>query len=76
MKIRILPQEAQDGILRYRTFEELEKIYSQIIFRDFDLINEATLSNSEAFMESVTAHVFSRKIPIHSIKDSLFYMPI
>lgn len=75
IKIRIIPENSQDSILSQRTFKELKNIYAPVLFRDFDLINEATISNSEAFMESVTAHIFSRKIPLHSIIKPLFYMP-
>jgi (p)ppGpp synthase/HD superfamily hydrolase len=75
IKIRIIPEKSQDRIISHRTFSELEKIYSPVLFRDFDLINEATVSNSEAFMESVTAQIFARKIPLHSIINPLFYMP-
>ncbi len=75
IKIRIIPKESQDSILSHRTFAELESIYATVLFRDLDLINEATLSNSEAFMESVTAHIFSKKIPLHSAKNPIFYMP-
>ena len=76
MKIRIIPQETQDTIIDGRTFEELDDIYSATLFRDFDLINEATLSNSEAFIESVIAHIFARKMPLHSAIKPLFYMPV
>lgn len=76
IKIRIIPEKSQDIILSHRTFTELEKIYFPVLFRDFDLINEATISNSEAFMESVTAHIFARKIPLHSAINPLFYMPV
>ena len=76
MKIRIVPQKTQDSIIAGRTFSELDGIYSSVLFRDFDLINEATVSNSEAFMESVTAHIFAKKIPLHSAIKPLFYMPI
>ena len=76
MKIRIVPQKTQDSIITVRTFSELDRIYSSVLFRDFDLINEATVSNSEAFMESVTAHIFAKKIPLHSTIKPLFYMPI
>jgi (p)ppGpp synthase/HD superfamily hydrolase len=75
MHIRIIPENCQDITLLHRTLKELEDIYSPVLFRDFDLINEATVSNSEAFMESVTAHVFARKIPLHSAINPLFYMP-
>ena len=46
IKVRIIPEESQDSILSHRTFSELEKIYFPVLFRDFDLINEATISNS------------------------------
>lgn len=62
-------------ILNGKTFSQLDDIYSSPLFRDLDLINEATSSNSEAFMESVTAHIFARKIPLHSAINPLFYMP-
>lgn len=75
IKIRVIPEQSRDRILSYRTFKELENIYFPALFRDFDLINEATVSNSEAFMESVTAHIFARKIPLHSAINPLFYMP-
>jgi len=75
MHIRIIPENCQDVTLLHRTLKELEDIYSPVLFRDFDLINEATVSNSEAFMESVTAHIFARKIPLHSAINPLFYMP-
>jgi len=76
MKIRIVPQKTQDSIIAGRTFSELDAIYSSVLFRDFDLINEATASSSEAFMESVTAHIFARKIPLHSETQPVFYMPL
>lgn len=47
-----------------------------MLFRDFDLINEATGSNSNEFMKSVTEHILARKIPLHSKIRPLFYMPI
>ncbi len=75
IKVRIIPEKSQDIILSHRTLSELEKIYFPVLFRDFELINEATISNSEAFMESVTAHIFARKIPLHSAVNPLFYMP-
>lgn len=76
IKIRIIPEQSQDTVLSHRTFSELENIYCSVLFRDFELINEATMSNSEAFMESVTAHIFARKIPLHSAINPLFYMPV
>ncbi len=76
MKIHIILRETQDRTNSLRTFQELDAIYSHVLFRDFDLINEATVSNSEAFMESVSAHIFARKIPLHSPIKPLFYMPI
>jgi hypothetical protein len=75
MKIRIIPKKTQDSIIAGRTFVELANIYSPVLFRDFDLINEATTSNSEAFMESVTTHIFAKKIPLHSMVKPVFYMP-
>jgi (p)ppGpp synthase/HD superfamily hydrolase len=75
MKIHIITKEVQHKTMLGKTFQELSTIYSHILFRDFDLINEATISNSEAFMESVTAHIFARKIPLHSPINPLFYMP-
>lgn len=75
MKIRIITKKTKEKEIIRKTFQELSTIYSSVLFRDFDLINEATISNSEAFMESVTAHVFARKIPLHSQVNPLFYMP-
>lgn len=75
IQIRIIPEESREKILSHRTFSELENIYFPVLFRDFGLINEATISNSEAFMESVTSHIFAQKIPLHSAINPLFYMP-
>lgn len=51
-------------------------IYSPVLFRDFELINEATASDSQEFMQSVTEHILARKIPLHSEIRPLFYLPI
>jgi hypothetical protein len=75
MKIHIITKEVQNKTLLGKSFQELSTIYSPVLFRDFDLINEATVSNSEAFMESVTAHILARKIPLHCQINPLFYMP-
>ncbi len=76
IKIRIIDEKTYEKVLKYETFDELGEIYSPILFRDFDLINEATASDSSEFMESVTAHILARKIPVHSNSRPLFYMPI
>lgn len=76
MKIRIIDEKTYEKVLKYETFDELGEIYAPILFRDFDLINEATSSNSEEFIKSVTEHILARKIPIHSKTRPLFYMPI
>lgn len=76
MKIRIIDEKTYEKVLKYETFDELGTTYSPILFRDFDLINEATASNSEDFIKSVTEHILARKIPIHSKTKHLFYMPI
>ncbi len=47
-----------------------------MLFRDFELINEATGSDSKEFMQSVTEHILARKIPLHSKSNPLFYLPI
>ncbi len=76
LKLRIIDEKTYEKVLRYETFEELGEIYGPVLFRDFDLINEATSSDSGDFMKSVTEHILARKIPIHSKSKPLFYMPI
>lgn len=76
VKIRIIDEKTYEKVLEYETFDELGNTYGPVLFRDFDLINEATASNSEEFMKSVTEHVLARKIPLHSKSRPLFYMPI
>ena len=76
VKIRIIDAKTYEKVLQYETFEELGGIYTPVLFRDFDLINEATSSNSEEFMKSVSEHVLARKIPLHSKDRPRFYMPI
>jgi GTP diphosphokinase / guanosine-3',5'-bis(diphosphate) 3'-diphosphatase len=76
VKIRIIDEKTYEKVLQYETFDELGKIYAPVLFRDFDLINEATASNSEDFMTSVTEHILARKIRLHSKTQHLFYMPI
>ena len=76
LKLRIIDEKTYEKVLRYETFEELGEIYGPVLFRDFDLINEATSSDSGDFMKSVTEHILARKIPIHSKQKPLFYMPI
>lgn len=66
VKLRIIDEKTYEKVLTYETFEELGEIYSPILFRDFDLINEATSSDSSEFMDSVTQHILARKIPIHA----------
>ena len=46
IKLRIITQETYETITTYETFNELGNIYSPVLFRDFDLINEATSSDS------------------------------
>lgn len=75
VKIRIIPGNVYNST-SVNHFDAISKIYSPVLFRDFDLINEATLSNSEAFIQSVREHILSRKIRLHSAKKSLFYLPI
>ncbi len=76
VKIRIIDEKTYEKVLKYETFDELGATYGPVLFRDFDLINEATASNSEDFIKSVTEHILARKIPIHSKIRPLFYMPI
>ncbi len=76
LKLRIIDEKTYEKVLRYETFEELGDIYGPVLFRDFDLINEATSSDSWDFMKGVTEHILARKIPIHSPQKPLFYMPI
>ena len=76
IKVRIIPKTSYDKVIHYETFEELGNRYLPVLFRDFDLINEATISNSEAFMQSVTEHILARKIPLHSKSKPLFYLPV
>jgi GTP pyrophosphokinase len=66
IKIRVLTDETYKKINSYPTFNDLGMIYSPILFRDFELINEATASDSQEFMQSVTEHILARKIPLHS----------
>lgn len=75
MKLRIVTRKAADISSHPQNFTALEKIYAPVLFRDFDLINEATGSNSQAFIESVREHVFARKIPLHTCERPLFYIP-
>ncbi len=76
IKIHVLTRETYERINHPINFNELGKIYSPVLFRDFDLINEATSSDSEDFMKSVTEHILARKIPLHSASRHLFYLPI
>lgn len=76
IRIHIIDEKTYEKIRTYETFDELGKIYAPVLFRDFDLINEATASNSGDFIKSVTEHVLARKIRIHSKTRHLFYMPI
>lgn len=74
--MRIIDEKTYERVLKYETFDELGETYSPVLFRDFDLINEATASNSDDFMQSVTTHILARKIPLHSKERPLFYLPI
>lgn len=76
IKIRIIDEKTYEKVLKYETFDELGLIYTSILFRDFELINEATASDSQEFMQSVTEHILARKIPLHSKSKPLFYLPI
>lgn len=76
IKLRVITEKTYEKVLEYETFNELGDIYGPVLFRDFDLINEATSSNSEDFMRSVSEHVLARKIPVHAKIRPLFYMPI
>ncbi len=76
IKIRILSEKTFEKISHYPTFEELWNTYSPVLFRDFNLIKEATASDSQEFMQSVTEHILARKIPLHSETKPLFYLPI
>lgn len=76
IKMRILNQKTFEKISQYPTFDDLGKIYSPVLFRDFELISEATASDSQEFMQSVTEHILARKIPLHSESRPLFYLPI
>ena len=76
IKIRVLSERTFERISHHPSFDELWTIYSPVLFRDFDLIREATASDSEEFMQSVTEHILARKIPLHSEIRTLFYLPI
>lgn len=76
VKIRVIDEKTYEKVLKYETFDELGLIYTPILFRDFELINEATASDSQEFMQSVTEHILARKIPLHSKSKPLFYLPI
>lgn len=71
-----MSQKTFERISQYPTFDDLGKIYSPVLFRDFELISEATASDSQEFMQSVTEHILARKIPLHSESRPLFYLPI
>lgn len=55
--------------------DELTQIYSDVLFADFDLIDEATASNSDKFIESVTHHVFAKKMQIHNPEMQEVFVP-
>lgn len=76
IKVHVLAEETYEKIRQYPTFDELGAIYSPVLFRDFELINEATASDSKEFMQSVTEHILARKIPLHSESRPLFYLPV
>jgi len=76
IRIYIIDEKTYNKIQNHETFDELGKVYAPVLFRDFDLINEATASNSGDFIKSVTEHILARKIRIHSKTRHLFYMPI
>lgn len=76
VKVRVIDEKTYEKVLKYETFDELGLIYTPILFRDFELINEATASDSQEFMQSVTEHILARKIPLHSKSKPLFYLPI
>jgi GTP diphosphokinase / guanosine-3',5'-bis(diphosphate) 3'-diphosphatase len=76
IKVHIIDEKTYQKILSYETFENLGHTYAPVLFRDFDLINEATASDSGDFIKSITEHILARKIRIHSKTRHLFYMPI
>lgn len=76
IKVRVLSQKTFEKVSQSPSFDQLGKIYSPVLFRDFELINEATASDSQEFMQSVTEHILARKIPLHSKQKPLFYLPI
>lgn len=74
--LRIIDKKTHEKVTGIDTLDQLGKIYAPVLFRDFDLINEATSSNSREFMESVTDHILARKVPLHSKEKPVFYLPI
>lgn len=76
IKLSVITQESYRMINSHPSFSDLWEIYWPILFRDFELINEATASDSKEFMQSVTEHILARKIPLHSEKNPLFFLPI
>lgn len=75
-QLRVIDKKTHEKIAHPDSLEQLGKIYAPVLFRDFDLINEATSSNSREFMESVTNHILARKIPLHAEIKPVFHIPI
>lgn len=76
IKLSVITRKSYEMINNPPSFDTLGLIYGPILFRDFELINEATASDSKEFMQSVTEHILARKIPLHSEKNPLFYLPV
>jgi len=54
---------------------DLQTTYKDILFSDFELIENATKSQSYKFMEAVKKHMLADKIIIHNPEKGEFYIP-
>lgn len=74
-QLHILSQRMKKRSDARLSVSEILEIYPRILFRDFDLIDEATESNSDKFISSVMNHVFAKKMQIHNPKKKEVYVP-
>ena len=75
IRVHILSEEMHERKQSLLSIDELREIYSPVLFHDFDLIDEATRSSSDRFIQSVMSQVFSKKMQIHSPKKNEVYVP-
>lgn len=73
--LHILSERMQRESQKKLPIHKILEIYPNILFHDFDLIDEATTSNSDKFISAVMNHVFAKKMQIHNPKKKAVYVP-